>query len=275
MSRPGATPRPNATAPILLRDNRDGIALLTLNHSSARNPLSEAMIEALDAALTEIAADKSVRAVVLTAKGPVFSTGHDVKEMTAHRNDPDRGRAYFDRIFRQSADLMQAVTALPQPVIAAVQGLATAAGCQLAASCDLIVASDTAKFCLPGVDIGLFCSSPVVPVARKVGAGQAMEMLFTGESITAGRAREIGLVNRVVPAGREVEEALALARTIASKSSFVQRLGKAAFYRQIDMSIADAYRYASDVMVENMLAYDAEEGIEAFIEKRTPKWEDR
>jgi enoyl-CoA hydratase/carnithine racemase len=275
MSRPAATPRANATAPILLRDNRDGIALLTLNYSSARNPLSEAMIEALDAALTDIAADKSVRAVVLTAKGPVFSTGHDVKEMTAHRNDPDRGRAYFDRVFRQSADLMQAVTALPQPVIAAVQGLATAAGCQLAASCDLIVASDTAKFCLPGVDIGLFCSSPVVPVARKVGAAQAMEMLFTGEPITAGRAREIGLVNRVVPAGREVEEALALARTIASKSSFVQRLGKAAFYRQIDMNIADAYRYASDVMVENMLAYDAEEGIEAFIEKRTPKWEDR
>ena len=275
MSRPAATPRANATAPILLRDNRDGIALLTLNYSSARNPLSEAMIEALDAALTEIAADKSVRAVVLTAKGPVFSTGHDVKEMTAHRNDPDRGRAYFDRIFRQSADLMLAVTALPQPVIAAVQGLATAAGCQLAASCDLIVASDTAKFCLPGVDIGLFCSSPVVPVARKIGAGQAMEMLFTGEPITAGRAREIGLVNRVVPAGREVEEALALARTIASKSSFVQRLGKAAFYRQIDMNIADAYRYTSDAMVENMLAYDAEEGIEAFIEKRTPKWEDR
>jgi enoyl-CoA hydratase/carnithine racemase len=275
MSRPATTPRANATAPILLRDYRDSIALLTLNHSSARNPLSEAMIEALDAALTEIAADKSVRAVVLTAKGPVFSTGHDVKEMTSHRNDPDRGRAYFDRIFRQSADLMQAVTALPQPVIAAVQGLATAAGCQLAASCDLIVASDTAKFCLPGVDIGLFCSSPVVPVARKVGAGQAMEMLFTGEPITAGRAREIGLVNRVVPAGREVEEALALARTIASKSSFVQRLGKAAFYRQIDMNIADAYRYASDVMVENMLAYDAEEGIDAFIEKRTPKWEDR
>ena len=275
MSRPAATPRADATAPIVLRDNRDGIALLTLNHASARNPLSEAMLEALDAALTTISGDKAVRAVVLAAKGPVFSAGHDVREMTAHRNDPDRGRAYFERIFRQSADLMQAVTALPQPVVAAVQGLATAAGCQLAASCDLIVASDTAKFCLPGVDIGLFCSSPVVPVARKVGAGQAMEMLFTGEPITAGRAREIGLVNRVVPTGRELDEALALARTIGSKSNFVQRIGKAAFYRQIEMSVADAYRYTLDVMVENMLAYDAEEGIDAFFEKRTPKWEDR
>ncbi len=268
----------NRAAPdeaVLLREDRDGIARLTLNNARARNPLSEAMLEALAAAFKTIAGDRSVRAVVLAANGPVFSAGHDLKELTAHRNDPDRGRAYFERIFQQSAAVMQAVVELPQPVIAAVHGLATAAGCQLAASCDLVVAAESAKFSLPGVDIGLFCSSPVVPVVRKVGAAQALELLFTGEPISAARAREIGLVNRVVPAGKEIDEALALAATIGAKSSYVQSLGKAAFYRQLDMNLADAYRHTTKVMVENALANDAKEGIDAFIEKRAPKWEDR
>lgn len=260
---------------ILLREDLGGIARLTLNHARARNPLSEAMLEVLAAAFKTIGGDRSVRAVVLAANGPVFSAGHDLKELTAHRNDPDRGRAFFERIFRQSADVMQAIVDLPQPAIAAVHGLATAAGCQLAASCDLVVASEAATFSLPGVDIGLFCSSPVVPVARKVGAANALEMLFTGEAISATRAREIGLVNRVVPSGKEIDEALALARTIGAKSSYVQSLGKAAFYRQLDMNLIDAYRHTSQVMIENALAYDAKEGIDAFLEKRAPKWEDR
>ena len=275
MSKPAAAPRSEADAPILLRENRAGIALLTMNRPEARNALSEAMIGALTDALKSVAVDKSIRAVVLAANGPAFCAGHDLKEITAHRNDPDRGRAYFERIFRQSAELMQAIVALPQPVVAGVQGLATAAGCQLAASCDLVIASESANFCLPGVDIGLFCSSPVVPVARKVGAGHAMEMLFTGEPISAARAREIGLVNRVVPAGKAADEALALARTVASKSAYVQRIGKAAFYRQLEMNLSDAYRHTTEVMVENALAYDAKEGIDAFLEKREPKWEDR
>ena len=260
---------------ILLHQVRDGIARLTLNHARARNPLSEAMLDALAAALKTTGGDRSVRAVVLAANGPVFCAGHDLKELTAHRNDPDRGRAYFERIFRQSADMMQAIVDLPQPVIAAVHGHATAAGCQLAASCDLVVASETAKFSLPGVDIGLYCSSPAVPVVRKIGTAQALEMLFTGEPVSATRAREIGLVNRVVPAGKEIDEALALAQTVASKSAYVQRIGKAAFYRQLDMNLSEAYHHTSEVMVENALAYDAKEGIDAFIEKRAPKWKDR
>ncbi len=275
MHKPAAARRTESDAPILLREDRAGIALLTMNRPEARNALSEAMIEALADALKSVAADQSIRAVVLTANGPAFSAGHDLKELTAHRNDPDRGRAYFERIFQQCSALMQAIVALPQPVVAGVQGLAYAAGCQLAASCDLVVAAEGAKFCLPGVDIGLFCSSPAVPVARKVGAGHVMEMLFTGEPISAARAREIGLVNRVVPAGKAVDEALALARTVASKSAYVQRIGKAGFHRQIEMNLADAYRYTSQVMVENVLAYDSKEGIDAFLSKRAPKWEDR
>ena len=275
MSKPAAARPAVAPVPVLLREDREGIAMLTLNRPAARNALSEAMLDALCAGLKAIGGDKSVRAVVLAANGPVFSAGHDLKELTAHRNDPDRGRAYFEQIFRQSADVMQAIVALPQPVIAAVQGLATAAGCQLAASCDLVVAAENAKFSLPGVDIGLFCSSPVVPVVRKIAPGHALELLFTGEPISAARAREIGLVNRIALTGKERDEALALARTVASKSAYVQHIGKAAFYRQLDMNLADAYRHMTDVMAENMLAYDAEEGIDAFLSKRAPKWEDR
>jgi len=275
MSKPAATPRTETPVPILLREDREGIALLTLNRPEARNALSSELIDALTGALASIRTDKSVRAVVLAANGPVFSAGHDVKEMTAHRADPDGGRAYFHKLFERSADMMLSMVQLPQPVIACVQGTATAAGCQLVASCDLAVTAESARFATPGVQIGLFCSAPMVPLSRKVASNHALEMLLTGEPISARRAHEIGLVNRVVSGGKEREEAFELARAIAQKSSFIVKIGKEAFYRQLDMDLAAAYRYGAAVMAENMLARDAAEGIGAFIEKRAPKWEDR
>jgi len=249
--------------------------VLTLNRPAARNSLSEAMIAGLHQALTEIADEKNVRALVIAANGPAFSAGHDMKEMTARRADPDRGRAYFAQLMNACSAMMQAIVQLPKPVVAAVQGIATAAGCQLVASCDLAVASEAAGFATPGVDIGLFCSTPMVALSRNVPRKQAMEMLLTGELIPAETARDIGLVNRVVAAGSERDAAIALAAKIAQKSAHTIKLGKQAFYRQAEMSLADAYRYAAEVMTENMLACDAEEGIGAFIEKRAPKWQDR
>jgi enoyl-CoA hydratase/carnithine racemase len=237
--------------------------------------LSEGLIAALRDALDGIANDKRVRVVVLAANGPAFSAGHDMKEMTARRTDADRGRGYFKQLMDACASMMQAIVHLPKPVIACVQGAASAAGCQLVASCDLAVASDSAKFATPGVNIGLFCSTPMVALSRNVSRKASMEMLLTGELIDAADAHRIGLVNRVVPAGTERDAALALARQIASKSALTVKTGKEAFYRQVEMSLADAYRYTSDVMVDNMLAWDAEEGIGAFIDKRPPNWEDR
>jgi enoyl-CoA hydratase/carnithine racemase len=270
-----ATAAKTESEPILLREDRDGIALLTLNRPEARNALSVAMLAALTEALASFCTDRSVRAVVLTGNGPAFCAGHDLKEMTAHRKDADKGRAFFAQTFDVCAVMMQAIVHLPQPVIAAVNGAASAAGCQLAASCDLVVASESAAFATPGVDIGLFCSAPMVALSRKVASNHAMEMLLTGEPISAVRAKEIGLVNRVVAAGAEREEAFALARTIAAKSSHVLNIGKKAFYQQLNMNLADAYGYTSKVMAANMMARDAEEGINAFVEKRAPKWEDR
>ncbi len=261
--------------PVLLRENLDGIAVLTLNRPDARNSLSESLIAALTEALRDIATDKRVRIVVLAASGPAFSAGHDMKEMTARRADADRGRAYFKRLMDACAAMMQAIVHLPKPVIACVQGAASAAGCQLVASCDLAVASSAAKFATPGVNIGLFCSTPMVALSRNVARKHAMEMLLTGDLIDAEEARRIGLINRVTAPGAERDEALRLARQIASKSALTVKTGKEAFYRQLEMTLADAYRYAADVMVENMLARDAEEGIGAFIEKRPPNWEDR
>lgn len=266
---------PVRTAPVLLRENLDDIALLMLNRPDARNSLSEALIAALTGQLAELGADRRVRAVVLAANGPAFSAGHDMKEMTARRHDPDRGRAYFKQLMDACSTMMQAIVQLPKPVIAAVQGPASAAGCQLVASCDLAVASSAARFATPGVNIGLFCSTPMVALSRNVSRKHAMEMLLTGDLIAAQDAQRIGLVNRVVAPGAERDEALKLARQIASKSALTVKIGKEAFYRQLEMNLADAYRYASDVMVENMLARDAEEGIGAFIEKRAPNWEDR
>src|SRR5436853_3181252 len=264
-----------ASAPVLLREDLGEIALLTLNRPEARNSLSEALLAALTESLSEIAADKRLRVAVIAGNGSAFSAGHDMKEMTARRGDRDRGRAYFKQLMDACSTMMQAIVRFPKPVIACVQGPASAAGCQLVASCDLAVASSAARFATPGVNIGLFCSTPMVALSRNVPRKAAMEMLLTGDMVSAEEAQRSGLVNRVVAAGTERDEALKLARQIASKSALTVKIGKEAFYRQLEMSLADAYRYASEVMVENMLARDAEEGIGAFIEKRTPDWEDR
>jgi enoyl-CoA hydratase/carnithine racemase len=260
---------------VLLREDRGGIAILTLNRPQARNSLSEALLEALGEAFSTIAHERAVRAVVLGANGPAFSAGHDLKELNAHRSEADRGRAYFKHIMGLCSRVMQQIVTLPQPVIASVQATATAAGCQLVASCDLAVASQAAKFATPGVNIGLFCSTPMVALSRNVSRKHAMQMLLTGDLISADEAARIGLVNEVVPAGQERAAAIKLADKIAAKSTAIVKIGKQAFYRQAEMSLADAYDYASQVMVKNMLARDAEEGISAFIEKRDPKWQDR
>lgn len=263
------------TSSVLLRERDDSIAILTLDRPAARNSLSEALLNALFIALDDIATDRTIRAVVLTANGPAFCAGHDLKELIARRSDADAGRAYFKHIMTTCSATMQKIVNLPQPVIAAVQGVATAAGCQLVASCDLAVASTDAKFATPGVDIGLFCSTPMVALTRNVARKHAMEMLLTGDMVSAARAAEIGLINRTVAPGEERAAALALARQIAAKSSHTVKIGKQAFYRQIELGLAEAYAYASEVMTENMMARDAEEGICAFIEKRLPTWEDR
>ena len=273
---PAQTARaPTPQPPILLQENVGSIRVLTLNRPAARNSLSEDLIAELHAALKEIHDDNSVRAVVIAANGPAYSAGHDMKELTARRSDADRGRAYFGQIMNACSAMMQAVVLLPKPVVAAVQGIATAAGCQLVASCDLAVASEAAGFATPGVDIGLFCSTPMVALSRNIPRKQAMEMLLTGEPISAATAKNLGLVNRVVAAGTERDAAIALAQKVALKSAYTIKLGKEAFYRQAEMSLADAYRYTAEVMTENMMARDAEEGIGAFIEKREPKWQDK
>ena len=269
------TARSTVTEPVLLRQNDGPVAVLSLNRPAARNSLSEQLLGALGAAFNEIAADKQVRAVVLVAEGPAFCAGHDLKELTSRRTDADGGRAYFAHIMATCSTMMQQIVNLPQPVIAAVQGVASAAGCQLVASCDLAVASAKAGFATPGIDIGLFCSTPMVALSRNVPRKHAMDMLLSGDIVPADKAAAMGLVNEVVPHGEERARAIAIAHKIASKSSHVIGIGKAAFYRQIELPLAEAYRYASGVMTENMMARDAVEGICAFIEKRDPSWEDR
>jgi enoyl-CoA hydratase/carnithine racemase len=264
-----------ADASPLLRSDAGGIVTLTLNRPAARNALSEALIDALTGELDRIAADAAVRVVLLTGEGAAFSAGHDLKEMTARRSDPDRGRAYFAAMMERCSAMMQRVVRLPQPVIAVVEGIATAAGCQLVASCDLAVAGAEARFSTPGVHIGLFCSTPMVALSRVVAPKHAMEMLLTGEMVSAADAFRMGLVNRVAPAGEAMHEARRMAEAIAAKSPLTLKVGKRAFYEQLEMGLSEAYRHASAVMVENMLARDAEEGIGAFIGKREPKWEGR
>jgi enoyl-CoA hydratase/carnithine racemase len=229
------------------------------------------MMGALQQALETAATDNS-RVVVVAAEGAAFCSGHDLKEMTALRSEPDGGRAAFAAIFAQCSTLMQAIVRHPKPVIAQVQGIATAAGCQLVASCDLAVASETARFATPGVNIGLFCSTPMVALSRNVSRKHAMEMLLTGEMISAERAREIGLVNRVVPADQLETETMRLAEQVASKPRATVKTGKEAFYRQLEMPLSEAYDYASRVMTENMLHAESTEGICAFLEKREPRW---
>ncbi|MCA0047383.1 enoyl-CoA hydratase [Mesorhizobium sp. B283B1A] len=258
--------------PVATRLDKGVLRLMLANPPA--NALSLAVMAALTAELERAKADKAVRVIVLSAAGKVFCAGHDLKEMTARRADADRGKAFFEETFAACATLMQAIVRHPLPVIAEVDGLATAAGLQLVASCDLAIASHEATFCTPGVNIGLFCSTPMVALSRNVSRKQAMEMLLTGETIDAATAKDFGLVNRVVPREYLNQIVTKYAQTIASKSSLVVKTGKEAFYAQAEMGLADAYAYTGRVMVENMLARDAQEGIGAFIGKRKPEWTD-
>ncbi|NKB57560.1 MAG: enoyl-CoA hydratase [Alphaproteobacteria bacterium] len=255
---------------ILLREDNGGVATLTFNRPRARNALSLEMLSEMNAALDAIKADASVRAVVIAANGPAFCAGHDIRQLRAHAE-----RAYYEETMAACARMMLGVMRLPQPVIARVQGIATAAGCQLVATCDLAVAAEEAQFATPGVHIGLFCSTPMVALSRNVGRKEAMELLVLGDPVTSARAKEIGLVNAVVPESELDAKVSEMTDKITSKSSLTIAIGKEAFYKQLELGVEDAYAYASEVMVQNMMAEDAEEGMGAFIEKRTPVWRGR
>ena len=259
-------------APPLLRADQGPVAVLTLNRPEARNCLSEDLLAALHAAIAEIGGSDAVRAIVITGAGSAFSSGHDLKELSSHRTDPDRGKAYFAKIMDACSRMMLSIVRSPKPVIAAVNGIATAAGCQLVATCDLAVASQDARFATPGVNIGLFCSTPMVALSRNLSRKAAMEMLLLGDMVGANEAKELGLVNRVVRPDETVNAAVELGRKIAEKPKATLKIGKEAFYRQLEMPLEEAYAYASAVMVENMLHEEAKEGIGAFLEKREPRW---
>ncbi len=267
-----ADPKISADTAPLFATRQGRIAIATLNRPAARNALSEETIAGLTALLAELSADKSVAALVIAARGTAFCAGHDLKQLTSRRTDADGGKAYFRNIMTSCSAMMQAIVRLPVPVIACVQGMASAAGCQLVATCDLAVASKRAQFATPGVDIGLFCSTPMVALSRNIAPKQAMEMLLTGEPVSAERALALGLINRVVADGQELDAALQLARAVASKSRHVVGIGKEAFYRQREMTLAAAYDYAAEVMTENMMLQQSNEGICAFLEKREPTW---
>jgi enoyl-CoA hydratase/carnithine racemase len=254
--------------PYVLRADHDGVTTLTLNRPQARNALSQGMLEALRAALADIAADASVQVLIIAGSGPAFCAGHDLKELRAGNYDP----GYVDSLFAACAEVMQAIVHLPKPVIARVHGVATAAGAQLVASADLAFAADDARFATPGVNIGLFCSTPMVALSRNLTRKHAMQMLLSGDLIDADTAFRFGLVNDVVPAAELEQRTLAFARQIASKSPLTLAIGKEAFYRQAELSLADAYAYTSQVMAKNLQAEDAKEGIDAFLGKRPPVW---
>jgi len=256
---------------LVVRQLSNGVLRLTLNNPPA-NALSVTLMQTLKDELTAAGENRAVHVVVIAAAGKLFSGGHDLKELTGHRSDPDRGRAFFESTMRLCADTMLTITNLPKPVIAEVDGVATAAGCQLVATCDLAICSDTSSFGTPGVNIGLFCSTPMVAISRAAHRKQAMEMLLTGERVDAATAKEFGLVNRVVPKEYLRATVDKYASTIASKSPLTLKIGKSAFYQQMDRSLAEAYDYTVWVMTENMLVRDAEEGINAFLEKRDPEW---
>ena len=272
MTATAAATIPNA--PVLRREADGAVASLILNRPGSRNSLSEELLAELIDALAAIGRDASVRAVIIAAEGVAFCSGHDLRELTARRADADGGRAFFDRTWELCSTMMTSVVRLPQPVIACVHGIASAAGCQLVASCDLAVAAADARFATPGVNIGLFCSTPMVALTRNVAPKHAMEMLLTGDAITAEDARHIGLVNRVARPGEERAEAMRLAQHIASKSARAIRVGKRAFHAQRTMGLDDAYAHASRVMVENLFDPHAAEGIGAFLAKRQPQWND-
>jgi enoyl-CoA hydratase/carnithine racemase len=261
-------PAEQPAEPLLVReDGEGGITTLTLNRPRARNALSVALMAALQDELDRVRDDRAVKVVVIAGNGPVFCAGHDLKEIRANP-----GREIYEALFAQCSRLMLSIVRLPKPVIAKVHGVATAAGCQLVASCDLAVASSAARFATPGVNIGLFCSTPMVALSRAVGRKPAMEMLLTGDMIDSETARALGLVNRVVEPDRLDEAVAELAGQIAGKSPLALAIGKEAFYRQLELPIDEAYAYASKAMTENMMKRDAEEGIDAFIAKRTPVW---
>lgn len=257
---------------ILQRDDNDNIATLTMNAPDRLNALSDAMLAALQSNLDDIADDTTVSAVILRGTGKAFCAGHDLKEMQAGRQAEDGGAAYFADLFARCATMMQRIQSMPQPVIAQVHGIATAAGCQLVATCDLAVASDDTRFGVNGVNIGLFCSTPMVALTRNIPRKAAFEMLTTGRFINAREAQELGLINRAVHADALSRETQDFARSIASKLSSAVKVGKQAFYAQAQMTTADAYAYTGNVMVQNMLVADTDEGINAFLEKRDPNW---
>ncbi|MQG66011.1 MAG: enoyl-CoA hydratase [SAR202 cluster bacterium] len=251
----------------------EGVLRLTMDDQRSRNALSEIMMKSLIEELTKVSSNDAVRVVVIASNGPVFSAGHDLKEITKVRNQNDFGEEYFKKLFGTCSALMKLIVAYPKPVIAEVSGIATAAGCQLVASCDLATSSDSAQFATPGVNIGLFCSTPMVALSRNVSKKHAMEMLLTGDMINAKKAKEIGLINNYFQTEELTKETMVLANKIASKSSSTVSVGKGAFYTQSELDLYAAYEYTSQVMVKNILQEDAKEGIDAFLEKRSPKWE--
>jgi enoyl-CoA hydratase/carnithine racemase len=259
--------QPAAAPPDLLRRDSNGVAWLTMNRPQARNALSLELMTAMESELAAIGDDPTTHVVVIAGAGPAFCAGHDLREMRSHTE-----REAYEALFAQCSRLMLRIVHLPKPVIARVHGIATAAGCQLVATCDLVVAADTARFATPGVNLGLFCSTPMVALSRAVGRKAAMEMLLSGDPIDAAKACALGLVNRVVPEAELDAAVTALAEQIAGKSPLTLAIGKEAFYRQAEMKLADAYAYAAEVMTRNMLAHDAAEGIDAFLQKRTPVW---
>lgn len=259
--------------PIVVREDIGPVTRLKLNNPSALNVLSDAMLDALQNQFDVIAEDQSVRAVILCGAGKAFCAGHDLKEMTAARKADDGGKAAFEKLFETCSKMMLTIRALPQPVIAQVHGIATAAGCQLVATCDMAVADETTRFGVNGVNIGLFCSTPMVALSRNISRKKAFEMLTTGAFISASQAMDAGLINRVTPEGSVEEATLELAQKVASKLGAVVKIGKEAYYKQLEMGLADAYAYTGNIMAENMLYRDTEEGIAAFIEKRAPDWD--
>ena len=261
---------------ILIKEKSDkGVLRLIMNNTDQKNPLSESMMSMLMEEIKGASSDQSIRVIVLAATGNVFSSGHDLKEITAARESEDNGEVYFKSLFDYCSSLMQLIVNAPQPVIAEVDGVATAAGCQLVASCDLAIASHESKFATPGVNLGLFCSTPMVALSRNVNKKNAMEMLLTGDFISAEKAKEIGLINNAVSKDELTSEVVGLAEKIASKSTMTVATGKKAFYVQAEMDLSKAYQYTSKTMTDNLLKHDAKEGINAFIEKRSPNWKDQ
>jgi len=257
----------------LLRHDENAVATLTLNRPNALNALSEEMLTALQSTLDDLALDRSIRVVVLKGAGKAFCAGHDLKQMTAARQAEDGGRAYFGALFAQCGKVMTSITKLPQPVIAQVHGIATAAGCQLVASCDLAIAAKGTRFGVNGINIGLFCSTPMVALSRNIARKQAFEMLTTGDFIEADRAAELGLINRAVPPEALVPETAALAEKLAAKLGVAVKIGKESFYKQLEMGLEEAYAFTGAAMAENMLFRETEKGVAAFLEKRNPEWE--